>query len=64
MKTDKETMLKVLEKFKDNLLNDRPIAEGVQYYSVSNKDWLDYSFNNFNYRINSFEQMLKKQLKA
>lgn len=51
MKTDKETMLRVIEKFKNNLLNGKPIAEDIQYYSKSSKDWLDYSFNNFNYRI-------------
>ena len=51
MKTDKETMLKVIEKFKNNVINDKPIGEGVQYYSNSNKNWLDYSFNSFKYRI-------------
>lgn len=51
MKTDKELILKIVNKFKDNVIHDKPIGEGIQYYDGTSKKWLDLNVAVFNYRI-------------
>lgn len=51
MKISKELMLEIIEKFKYNVIHDKPIGEGVQYYDGASKKWLDLNVAVFNYRI-------------